>query len=106
MNGYHRNVEWLHMAMGTRLDRWKRIATRLKNECGYSLSEISGLIGENFERVYRASLPGVRRPVTLSPRHRSTVNTRTVLFRWKRRVNRQNGPYARRSVPTPRSFTS
>ncbi len=106
MNGYDKRVAWLYMKMGNRLDRWKRIATRLKNECGYSMKEISALISGNLERVYRESLPGVMRPVTTRPRSNERVSTRTVEFRWKRPVVNQPKWRLRPidTISTPRSF--
>ena len=86
LNGYDPKVKWLHMKMGTQLNRWKRIATRLKNECGYSLKTLERLIGSNLERVYREALPGVRRPVLLKPSAGKKVTSGKVHFKWKKPV--------------------
>ncbi|MEE2789474.1 MAG: membrane dipeptidase [Myxococcota bacterium] len=106
MNGYDKRLAWLYMSMGQRYDRWKRIASRLKNECNYTLSQISRIVGGNLERVYRAALPGVMRPVVTAPKANITVTGKTVTFKWARpHVNRAKWrPRAEPRVKTPKRF--
>ena len=91
-NGYDPKVGWLHMEMANRLKRWQRIATRLKQECDYSVKEIERIIGGNFERVYREALPGVQRPKIVSPKNDAIRSKGAVLFKWKRPVVNQPKP--------------
>ena len=105
INGYHPKVKWLHMDMQNDPARWQRIATRLKQECGYSMKDIQKIAGGNMERVFRAALPGFQRPVSLLPRKSVGAAKKRVKFKWKRpRINQPKPKSILGSVQKPKRF--
>jgi len=64
-------------------ERWKIVAKKLRNEFGYTWVQLRKIFGQNFRRVYEQILPGLTRPVLLTPQNHAAILPDTVEFDWE-----------------------
>lgn len=64
-------------------ERWKIVAKKLQDEFGYTWEHLRKIFGLNFKRVYEQILPGLTRPVLLTPQNHALIPPHAAEFYWE-----------------------